>query len=431
MTKKNMAQRVRKPQSAASRLRTVEHHRRKALPVTDGLQSPETVRQYDWHFKTFKKWMSSRYSKEITDDDFLEFALKRETLELDIIDYLKHLRKGLKRSSVASSMAAIIHFCRVNGIWLNRERISLFVPKDENRHKDREYTRDEIQKLIDLSDQRFKVVFLLLTNGLRIGAIPELNIGHLKAWPLPTNDPEPPKVYQIKVYEGSKSEHYTFLTPEATEAIDEYLDFRRTKAHEDITKADSPLIREQFPLYNQPAADDDVAIPKRMSKSSLVKTIQRILKKAGLDTIDDDIMLTHGFRKYCVTMLKKANVDWSDREFLVGHRHSRGLDVQYDKTSEEDRLYEWSKAINLLTIKNKSYHIDKELQRYKDEYARRFDEQSQMIAQQAKEIERLRKGFLDYGKLVEEGEEQIKKRTQNMEEYLERRMKQLGIKEIQ
>ena len=391
-----MAQRQRRQSNRLLRRQQVEH--RKALPVTEGLRSPETVRQYDWHFKTFKKWMSEeKYSSAVIDDDKLR-AFDRETLELDIIEYLKHLRKrGLKRSSVNSSMAAIIHFCRVNAIWLNKERISLFVPEDENRHKDREYTRGEIERLLKESDPRFRVVLLLLTAGLRIGALPELNIGHLKERSLPTDDPVPQKVYQIFVYEGSKSEYYTFLTPEATEAVDAYKAFRKKNAHEDI-KPNSPLIREQFPLYNQ---GNDYVVPKRVSKNSLQKTIQRILKKAGLDVSEDKIMLSHGFRKYCITMLKKAKVDWSDREFLVGHRHSRGLDVQYDKTSEEDRLYEWSKAINLLTIENKSFHLQKELQIYKDEYDKKIQElQAQVIqlSQAQKKIyerDRKRMGLLD------------------------------------
>jgi hypothetical protein len=49
-------------------------------------------------------------------------------------------------------------------------------------------------------------------------------------------------------------------------------------------------------------------------------------------------------------MMKKAKVDYSDREFLVGHRYSRGLDVNYDRTTEEDRLQEYLKSVDLLTI---------------------------------------------------------------------------------
>jgi integrase len=316
-------------------------------PVTEGLKSEQTKKQYKWHFETFLKWVGLKYAV-ITPEKLLEFD--REELERLIIEYLKYLHqeKHLKPSSINSSMCAIFHFCRVNAFWLNKDRISMFVPEDEDHTEDRSYTRTELEKLIKASDARFRVVFLLLANGLRVGAIPELLIGDLKAWPLPTPGEErPQKVYQILVYNRSKKgRYYTFVTPECTQAVDDYLAFRKKNAHEDITNPSSPLIREQFPLYNH---RQDAAIPKKISQSSLEKIIERTVKKAGLST-KGSVMLTHGCRKFAITMMKKAKVDFSDREFLVGHRHSRGLDVRYDKTSPEDRLLEWSKAINLLTI---------------------------------------------------------------------------------
>ncbi|MGA7370332.1 MAG: hypothetical protein WBX01_14485 [Nitrososphaeraceae archaeon] len=61
-------------------------------------------------------------------------------------------------------------------------------------------------------------------------------------------------------------------------------------------------------------------------------------------------MLSHGFRKFNTTQLNKACVDFSNREYLVGHKHSRGLDVNYDRSSEEDRLQEYLKDADLSTI---------------------------------------------------------------------------------
>jgi hypothetical protein len=61
-------------------------------------------------------------------------------------------------------------------------------------------------------------------------------------------------------------------------------------------------------------------------------------------------MRTHGLRKLAITQMKHAHLDFNDREYLVGHKHSRGLDIHYDRTTEEDRLTEYVKAIPLLTI---------------------------------------------------------------------------------
>lgn len=61
-------------------------------------------------------------------------------------------------------------------------------------------------------------------------------------------------------------------------------------------------------------------------------------------------MLSHGFHKFNITQLKRARVDFSDREYLVGHKFSRGLGLNYDRTTKEDRLAEYMKAVDLLTI---------------------------------------------------------------------------------
>jgi hypothetical protein len=58
----------------------------------------------------------------------------------------------------------------------------------------------------------------------------------------------------------------------------------------------------------------------------------------------------HGFRKFTVTQMIKAKLDYETREYLVGHRRSRGLDEQYDRTTVDDRLQEYLKAVDLLTI---------------------------------------------------------------------------------
>lgn len=46
----------------------------------------------------------------------------------------------------------------------------------------------------------------------------------------------------------------------------------------------------------------------------------------------------------------KENVKRVVNSDSVGHKYSRGLDVNYDRTSEDDRLQEYLKAMDLLTI---------------------------------------------------------------------------------
>jgi hypothetical protein len=151
-------------------------------------------------------------------------------------------------------------------------------------------------------------------------------------------------LYKIQVYARSKHDkYYTFCTPECAKAIDTYLDYRKSFG-EDISKRSSPLIREQFNI------DDKIRIhsPRPLSKRMIVHLVEQALKRSGVKT-SGEVMRSHGFRKAWVTQSIKAKMDYNAREYLVGHRLSRD-DPSYDRTSEEDRLCEYTKVMDLLTI---------------------------------------------------------------------------------
>ena len=58
------------------------------------------------------------------------------------------------------------------------------------------------------------------------------------------------KCYAINGYAGEIEEYTTFLTPEATIALDKYLDKRRADG-ESITYT-SPVLRERYRMGSQP-----------------------------------------------------------------------------------------------------------------------------------------------------------------------------------
>ena len=200
------------------------------------------------------------------------------------------------------------------------------------------------------SDLRQKVIVLLLAStGMRVGAIHSMVLSNLKRV-----DVETQYLYKIIVYELEEEEYYTFCSFECAIAIDQYLEYRARFG--EVLKPNSPLIREEFDhsdLFKS-------RMPRKLSNQYVMILVDRILVNAGIKATKrrikgaktelHPVKRCHGFRKFYVTNMKKANADFSDREFLVGHKYSRGLDVNYDRTSEEDRLQEYLKAMDLLTI---------------------------------------------------------------------------------
>jgi integrase len=76
-------------------------------------------------------------------------------------------------------VATVLSFYKINDVVLNVTKIMKFIP-EQKRVNDRAYTHQEISKILEIADERMRVVILLLfSTGMRIGAIPELRIGHL------------------------------------------------------------------------------------------------------------------------------------------------------------------------------------------------------------------------------------------------------------
>ena len=277
----------------------------------------------------------------ITEESLLSKANKEpRVLEAMIIQWIKFLSNDRrhKHSTIHHEVAAILHFFEWNDVRLNTKKVYRSIPQDEETREDRHYTQEEIQQILSKCDERGRVIILLMAStGMRIGALPGLRVGDLSILP------QKKDIYKIQVYARTKDSHYTFCIPECKNAIDEYLYSFREVYGEAIRK-DSPLIRETFDITARYAA----AKPLPMKESGLETLMYRILKRSEVRSAD--VMRTHGLRKFTITQMKHAHLDFNDREYLVGHKHSRGLDIHYDRTTEEDRLTECVKAIPLLTI---------------------------------------------------------------------------------
>ncbi len=156
-------------------------------------------------------------------------------------------------------------------------------------------------------------------------------------------------IYMIWAYNRSKADrYYTFCNPECANAIDTYLDYRRS-FHEEI-KDKSPLIREEFNI------DDDLRVkyPRFLSQRMFCFVVEDVLKRAGVNQITAgnkrrEVMRSHGFRKFFITQCDKAHMPFTVREFISGHRLPN-QDASYVLRTEEETLAEYVKAIPLLTI---------------------------------------------------------------------------------
>jgi integrase len=208
----------------------------------EGYNSQATKKLYRIHLSLFCKYHS------IDPDSLIQ--LKTEQIRNMVLNYIIHLKQNAKQSvgkakrgeisvnSIKNYLAGIQSFLDFNETMLNWKKIVKYCPEQVTNNL-RAYTRDEIAKLLSEADPRDRCLILLMSStGIRVGAIKELKIKHLKK--LQENN-----IGILSIYPQSKNSRYNaLLTPECMAALDEYFEFRR-RQHEKITE-ESCIIRDKF-----------------------------------------------------------------------------------------------------------------------------------------------------------------------------------------
>jgi len=138
--------------------------------------------------------------------------------------------------------------------------------------------------------------------------------------------------------------YYSFLTPEATDALDRYFEERKRKG--ESFNDDTPIFLKEYrqkPDSVEQLTDVNIiAVLFRLIKDST--EITRVKKGRRYD-----IEITHGFRKRCNTILKlESDVNSNVAEKILGHKN--GLDGVYLAPTRKECFDEFCKGIIQLTI---------------------------------------------------------------------------------
>ena len=199
------------------------------------------------------------------------------------------------------------------------------------------WSHEDARKIVDAAKgpRNKALVHFLASTGCRIGAIPDLKLKHV------TEMPDGCKA--ILFYEASTEEYYGFLTPEASAALDEYLERRILDGEKFET--DSPLFRLNYRVRNEkPRPFNLVALQATMINLMKYSRVKR--QKVGTRY---NIQLDHGFRKRFATVIKlDKKISWAVSEKLLGHKAY--LDKEYFDPTIENLFSEFKKVIPALTI---------------------------------------------------------------------------------
>jgi integrase len=326
---------------------------------TGSIRTMATLKHYLFLIQRYAAFRKTQDLNEIiakdTDDQRLAAAQVKEFL-------LSLQTKGLSQGSIRNYRNALKHFYEMNDIALNWKKISKFARMEQEhqkqqlqqkepiqpRKKDRAYRCEEIQKMLEKSNEKARAIILLLaSSGMRLEAIPFLTLGNLTKI---TNNNHNFTLYQILVYAGSNDEHTTFCTPEAAKAIDSYLSYRKQQGER--LNPNTPLFRNDFDASDLFKVRNNI---KPIGNSGISFLVRQSLERAGLLPIPPhpvnvrhEVQRNHGFRKFANTQMIQSDMKGAAKEMLLGH--SIGLDDKYYRPTTAQLLEEYLKAVDLLTI---------------------------------------------------------------------------------
>ena len=251
---------------------------------------------------------------------------------------------------VNTSLAAVKSLCDYYDVHVNWKRIKAQAPKNKTVSSDRPRSIEEIRKLLGVSDHRFKAATLIYaSSGMRLEGLMKCRLRQV----VPLNN----GCARILVYEKSTEEYWTFVSPEAYRALQDYLEVRK-KAGESISK-ETTLVRDSWDLEGKEKLDP--SIPHEITTEGFASEFRRGWIRAGVRGIGSktsyrhEFKTVHGFRKFFETQAARA-ISYQDVQILKGRIYS------YYKPSLQYLEDQYAKAVPFLTI-SETIQVKQEVER--------------------------------------------------------------------
>lgn len=304
---------------------------RSILLFENAIKSDSTKKLYTYFFTRFLKWANLSVDSLLYQSD--------AQLQILLEDYLMYMRKRVSPNSLPPMFAAIELFFVMNSRVVQFKKIRKMFPEKIKKTGAIPWTTEDIQKMLDVakSKRNKALVHFLASTGCRIGSLVDLKLKHV------TDMSGGCKA--VLFYEGSNEEYYSFLTPEASNSLNDYHEERRKQGERILP--DSPV----FSKVSQ-AGVSQRDVP---DLSSLKSITWRLIQNSGTrgNRIHQryDTQMDHGFRKRFNTILKSNDLaNASLCEKLMGHNGVFALDGAYLKPTKEKLFEEFKKHIQNLTI---------------------------------------------------------------------------------
>jgi hypothetical protein len=293
----------------------------------------------------------------------------------------------LAESTIRNYYKPVRLFCSVHDIELTWKKITDIMPIGKRVANDRAPTIEEVQKVIGYPDRRIKpIVLVTCSSGIRVGAWEYLRWKHID--PIIRDD----RIVAAKiiVYAGENEQYFSFITPEAFEALQEWMNYRKKNGEE--INGESWLMRT---LWDTTNPNSEIKSPSKMTTEGIRGLVKRALVAQGLRTNlgskakRHEWKANHGFRKFFQT---NAEPKMKSLDVMTLMGQDTGLAASYNKPTVDMLLDEYLKAVDNLTI-NKS---QKDVVRNQQVLAAEMEAKDQEMQQIRLQLESLQQDLQDF-----------------------------------
>lgn len=280
--------------------------------------------------------------------------LKWDTEEITdrLLDWVDSMTDaGLKGVTIRAQLSGPELFFEMNRKLWHKRVVRKRIPSDEDTPGgDEPYTTEDISRMLSATKQprTIALVHFLASCGIRPGGFvdPILRMKHLQ---------EIEDCFSVEIYAGTKFSYWVFLTPEASKAMRNYLEWRELKKI--TTEPESPL----FVSFTKKPRKNKKRKTKHyeyLTDSNVDSIIRHLLVNAGItrkkaSSERYDKAALYGFRKRYDTILKETNdINLLLAEKMMAHKTPKEikLDKNYFRPNRERCFVEFKKAVKELII---------------------------------------------------------------------------------
>lgn len=359
------------------------------------LKSTEARRQYPKRLKMLFDFLGLSGTLEEQARGFLDKSRQDIQWSQDsIIVFLDFHKQRVRCKELAAGTLKNYYraarlFCEMNDLTtINWKRISKGLPRVKNSSSDRAPTLEEIRKLVEYPDRRIKpIVYAMASGGFRLGSWDYLRWKHVS--PI-TNEKGEIVAAKLLVYAEEPAEYYTFITPEAYNALKDWMDFR--VSYGEKISGESWVMRDlwQTTNMNYGAKWGLATNPKKLQSIAIKRLLDRALWEQGIrHTLPAGVKRhewkgAHGYRKFYKSRAEQ-NMKPINVELTMGH--DLGISEFYWRPREDEVLEDYLKAVDLLTINYDNSTLQKQVAELTEKSREENYDIKGKLAQKEKEIE--------------------------------------------